>query len=318
MQKLKFKAGKIISLCLAAIMLVSTSVTAYAAELPEAGTYEVDASLSCYVSAMGGIEFGDGLLEGVQVIKDAEGNMTMTLDLTKSEVTIYTISCYTFIDATNSQPGFYDSEGVLNKEDASYTLSKDTALNPNSENVNYVDSLSFPITSLDNTYTLYLYINSQVMGVQFCDGSGINGSNMPDSATPYKAELSVDWDTAALVDTPDETTDASSDVVYEVSAGYEVKIPAQITVDPSTKKGAYTVDAENFVIDSGAYVTVEAEANGTLTNGEDSVSFTNTLEEGKLAATGDSLKGEIAVTSDAVSAGTYTGTADFTINYFAA
>ena len=156
------------------------------------------------------------------------------------------------------------------------------------------------------------------MGVQFCDGSGINGSNMPDSATPYKAELSVDWDTAALVDTPDETTDASSDVVYEVSAGYEVKIPAQITVDPSTKKGAYTVDAENFVIDSGAYVTVEAEANGTLTNGEDSVSFTNTLEEGKLAATGDSLKGEIAVTSDAVSAGTYTGTADFTINYFAA
>lgn len=316
MQKLKLKAGKIISLCMAAVMMFSTSVTAFAAELPEAGTYNVDADLSCYVSAMGGIEFGDGLVTGVQVEKEENGNMTMTVNFTKSEVTIYSIACYTFVDATNSQPAFYDSEGKLNKEDATYTLSSDTALNPSSQDVNYVDSLSFPISGLNETYTLYLYVNSQVMGVQFCNGNGTGSSNQPDVATPYAATLTVDWDTAELVDTPDETQNASSNVTYEVSAGYEVEIPAEITVDSATKTGKYTVQASNFIIDSEAYVTVVAEAGGTLSNGSDTVTFSNTLEEGRLTATGDSLAGEIKVTSDAASAGKYTGSTDFTINYF--
>lgn len=317
MQKIKAKAGKVISLCLAAVMMFSTSVTAFAAELPEAGTYNVDAELSCYLSAMGGVEFGDGILTGVQVEKEESGDMTMTLSLTKSEVTIYSITCDTFVDATDSQPGFYDSQGNLNKNDVSYTLSEDTALNSSSEAVHYVDSMSFPIDSLEDTYTLYLYINSNVMGVQFCDGSGMGASNTPDVTTPYVATLTVDWDSAELVATPDESTTGSADVIYEVSAGYEVEIPAEIIVDSSTKTGEYTVTAVRFVADSGAYVTVTAAASGTLSNGADTVTFTNTLEDGRLQAAGDSLDGVITVTSDAPSAGTYTGTADFTIDYFA-
>lgn len=48
-----------------------------------------------------------------------------------------------------------------------------------------------------------------------------------------------------------------------------------------------------------------------------SLAFTNELAAGNLTKTGDNLNGKVTVTGEPASAGEYTGTVDFTINYFA-
>lgn len=143
---------------LSLILLCFGAVTASAAgydELTE-GTYYIDSSLSCYISAMGGVEFGAPLLESSQLNVDADGRKTITLYFTKSSVTIYSVTCDTFIDVSPSYVtetngiksgtlGFYDKNGVLNTEDIEYTLSDDTTQNAQNEQVHYVSSVSFPV-----------------------------------------------------------------------------------------------------------------------------------------------------------------------------
>lgn len=190
------------------------------------GTYSVDASLSCYVNAMGGVEFGAPLLVSSQVNVDSSQNKTMTLNFTKSSVTIYNITCDTFIDPApsteessgnvkNGTLGFYDNNGTLQTSSVGYTLSEDTALNSKSEEVHYVSSMTFPIDSTKDTYELTLYVNSNVMGVQFGAGSSSN-----------PATLTVDWNSlksgnakqeeqyGTLPDTTNEAQ-ASTEVVVE-------------------------------------------------------------------------------------------------------
>lgn len=169
------------------------SVSAFAAGydgLPQ-GTYHISASLSCYVNAMGGVEFGGPLLTSASVNVTSDGSRSMTLHFTKSQVTIYNISCDTFVDAAPSYVtetngvtagtiGYYNAGGKLVTSDASYTLSSDTAENAQKEQVHYVDTLTFPIDRESSTYYLTLYVNSNVMGTQFTkDG--------------YPAVLTVDW-----------------------------------------------------------------------------------------------------------------------------
>lgn len=309
MHKNNFKTGKIAAACTAAVMMVSSlGIGAFAAETPslEAGKYTVDASLSCYVSAMGGVEFGAPLLTNTEVTVNEDGSAKLDLSFRKSSVTIYGITCDTFIDSTASGAIVNYKDGSEWKT-ADYTLSSDTALNPSNEAINYVDSMSFTVSSLSDTYSLGLYVNSNVMGVMF------GGSD--DASKP--ATLTVDWSTAKEVKTADETSSQSANVKYTVDGGYEVKIPAEITVDPTTKKAEYAVEAQNFVLENGAYVTVTADENGSLSNGKDSLAFTNELASGNLTKTGDKLNGTVTVTGDPASAGEYTGTVDFTINYFA-
>lgn len=95
-----------------------------------------------------------------------------------------------------------------------------------------------------------------------------------------------------------------------------MEIPATITVDSATNKGSYNVTAQKFILDEGAYVTVTATESGKLVNGSKELAFTNTLAEGNLTKTGDTLAGEVEVTEPATNPGKYTGTIDFTINYF--
>lgn len=188
-----------VSLFICLIIAVSACLNIFAlsaSELTE-GTYEIEASLSCYVNAMGGIEFGKPLLTGTYVTVDSAGNKKMTLSFTKSSVTIYNITCDTFIDANSSSPnndrgvtsgtiGYYDKNGKV--QTAEYTLSDDTALNSRDEEVNYVDSMTFPLDQIVNTYSLTMYINSNVMGVQFCN------ENDKATETTYSATLTVNWD----------------------------------------------------------------------------------------------------------------------------
>lgn len=309
MHKNNFKKGKITAVCLAALMMVSSlGATAFAKEKTtvEQGKYKLDASLSCYVTAMGGVEFGAPLLTGTEVTVNKDGSAKFDLSFTKSSVTIYGITCDTFIDPA-AQGAVVNYKDGSDWKNAEYTVSNDTALNPKNESVNYVDKMTFTVSSISDTYNLGLYVNSNVMGVMF------GGS---DSAK-YGATLSVDWDSATEIKTADKTSSQSANVKYTVEGGYEVKIPAEITVDPTTKKAEYSVEAQNFVLDNTGYVTVTADEKGALTSGKNSLAFTNALENGKLTKTGDKLNGTVTVTDTATSAGEYAGTIDFTINYFA-
>ena len=174
--------------------------------------YDVSTELSGMVTAMGGIEFGKGqpklgekykpLLESAYITVDANGTTKLVAKFRKSMVNIFGIDANTFIDPRNSTPGYYDTDGT--KKDAEFTLSAagDTAIPPvadpdRKKGVRYVTSMTFPITKDKSEYLLWIYINSSVMGVQFCDGANLDGagSGEPNKSTKYVGKITVDWDT---------------------------------------------------------------------------------------------------------------------------
>lgn len=255
--------GKIMSCVLAVAMLMSMSaVSAFAATPTEAGNYTVDATLSCYVNAMGGVEFSDGygLMTGTTVTVAEDGTATATINLgTTSGLSIYGVACTAFI-GTDEAPGYY-KDGAVTKENVTYTTSTDTVANANGQ-VNYITSITLPVGTATSEYTMWLYLDSNVMGCQLGDGSGTGSSNTPGVATKHTAKLTIDWESAVKIVEPDKTSNQSANVEYTVEGGYEVEIPATITVDATTKKGEYTVTAKNFVIGENAYVTVTASESG--------------------------------------------------------
>ena len=127
--------GKIMSCVLAVAMLMSMSaVSAFAATPTEAGNYTVDATLSCYVNAMGGVEFSDGygLMTGTTVAVAEDGTATATINLgTTSGLSIYGVACTAFI-GTDEAPGYY-KDGAITKENVTYTTSTDTVANANGQ-----------------------------------------------------------------------------------------------------------------------------------------------------------------------------------------
>lgn len=71
------KMDKFISsavLCVILTIIFSFNTFALETENLSEGTYSVDATLSCYVNAMGGIEFGAPLLTGSTIKVDANGS----------------------------------------------------------------------------------------------------------------------------------------------------------------------------------------------------------------------------------------------------
>lgn len=164
-------------------------------------TFSVDAVLSCYVNAMGGVEFGTPIYKSTTITKKADGTAKATLNLGTGTGTIYTIDFVEFVDPRNSTPGYYDADGVV--QDAEYTISEDDTAQANTgldedgnrvlEDVNYVTSMTFPVSEETSEYNLWIYINSNVMGVQFCDGSGSGSSGQPNTATKYVGKLTIDW-----------------------------------------------------------------------------------------------------------------------------
>lgn len=310
--------GKITSCMLAVAMLMSMSaVSAFAATPTDAGDYTVDATLSCYVNAMGGVEFSDGygLLTDTTVTVAENGTATATINLgTTSGLSVYGVACTAFI-GVDEAPGYY-KDGAVTKENVTYTTSADTVANANGQ-VHYMTSITLPVDTATSEYTMWIYLDSNVMGCQLGDGSGTGASNTPGVATKHTAKLTLDWESAEKIVVADASSTQSANVEYTVEGGYEVEIPATITVDATTKKGEYTVTAKNFVIGEKAYVTVTANDSGKLSNGSDKLSFTNTLASGNLTKTGDTLAGAVEVTDSASNPGKYTGTIDFTINYYA-
>lgn len=221
---------KRICACVLTLMLLCFSaVPASAADSGELkpGTYYMTSYLSCYINAMGGVEFGAPLLKYSQLEVSADGSKTMTLFFTKSSVTIYNVTCDTFIDVSpyyvsdtggvkSGTLGFYNKSGVLKTENVSYTLSNDTAENAQGEQVHYVDSFSFPVEYISDAYNLSLFVNSNVMGTQFTmDG--------------YPAVLSVDWSAVS--------TGGSADDGEDTKAPDKEAVPEENTTDVESKNG---------------------------------------------------------------------------------
>lgn len=192
------------------LFIICFSFTNVSAQINEikSGTYDVEASLSCYVNAMGGIEFGAPLLKSAKLTVNSDASKMLTIYFTKSNVTIYGVSCDTFIDASstnsaenngvaNGTLGYYNENGVLVTDNVTYTQSDDTALNSRQEDVHYVDSMTFPIEYESSTYNLTLFVNSNVMGTQFSNDT-------------YPAVLTVNWESLNLPE-DDEYTDNISD-----------------------------------------------------------------------------------------------------------
>lgn len=222
----KIKKGKVFLIAfILSIVTILPAVPANAAgELGlKAGVYKLDAKLNCYVNAMGGVEFGEPLLTDAQLEIDEGGNAALTLSFTKSSVTIYSVTCDTFIDpapefvtedrgVASGTIGYYDQSGVLQTEGVSYTQSEDTAPNPSNVEVHYVDSITFPLNFKSDSYSLTMYINSNVMGVQFC--------NANDSATAatYPAALTVDWDSISAVSAENSGMDTDTNESADAEA----------------------------------------------------------------------------------------------------
>lgn len=228
------------ALCmLLAFCLAVSPISVEAAETEAPGSYPLSARLSCYVNAMGGVEFGEPLVTGAVLNVEENGTQTITLHLSKSSVTIYSVTCDTFIDAApggtaegasveNGTVGYYDAEGQLQTEGVIVTLSQDTALNPANEEVQYVDSITFPIESSDETYNLSMYVNSNVMGVQFGSVQNITENS------GYLATLTVDWEgtgEALILETEAAAHEAEEmDGLSIYRAEAETEEPQQIVV----------------------------------------------------------------------------------------
>ena len=88
MKQLLCVISALLILCLSSVNVLAYSYN----DLPK-GTYQIKTELSCYVNAMGGVEFGAPLLTSSVVNVASDGSKTLTLYFTKSQVTIYSITC---------------------------------------------------------------------------------------------------------------------------------------------------------------------------------------------------------------------------------
>ncbi len=86
----------------------------------------------------------------------------------------------------------------------------------------YVDSITFPVTEFAEEINLTMYINSNVMGVQFCN------SNDDADSTTYPATLTLDWsaltggESELTSEEEQEASGGSSDEVVEEMDGLNI------------------------------------------------------------------------------------------------
>ena len=124
----------------------------------------------------------------------------------------------------------------------------------------------------------------------------------------------------------DTTGDKGMDVTYSVEPGYTVTIPTDVTIDGNST----TISAEDVVVEKGRYVsvTLAADNNFTVTSGEGATLTYTVTKGGQPVAAGDEIlavnpadgkTGTATIIFDIDEstiqyAGTYTGTATFTIS----
>ena len=123
-----------------------------------------------------------------------------------------------------------------------------------------------------------------------------------------------------------ETSTQSMEITAQVAVQptYSVTVPASValgelsTEQDTVKDISVQVSANNLT--EGSYIEVSAEAEGKLPSEGNTISYTNSLGTQQASAE-STLTGQITVKAADVAnaaAGNYTGTANFTINYYAA
>lgn len=298
------------AIAVAALAVSTLGTTAFAAEAPAEGdtiavddikdlapgVYDVDASLKCYISAMGGIDFGEGMVTDATVEVDAEGNVEVRLALAPTNGVIYTIPYSAFIYAADSKPVYLDGSEW---KDAVYTLSDKIATGSNGKgDVNYVDTLGFEISEVADTYSLGFYLDSNFMGIQF--GGPTPGTNSAGTET-YHAILNVDWDNVSVeklyaTDTLESGTYAV-DISWSPMAGMFQPI-LDVNADDMTFK-VYNASAVDTIKGSGTIAFDE-------TTGEYTLTYTDAKNAAKNATTTftyDADKDEVTFTSPLYSNG---------------
>lgn len=147
---------------------------------------------------------------------------------------------------------------------------------------------------------------------------GTEGKEAPDGEAGSDDEATSDEDKTGDEDETEDEDEtgliAPLSEEQEPTGAYTVHIPSTITVDGKSLTGYYTVEAVGFDLAEGTYVTVEADADGTLSSGTETVSFTNSLDGSQLWHTDDCLTGTIRVDTPKTS-GSYRGTVSFRIRY---
>jgi hypothetical protein len=149
------------------------------AAIKTADYVEMEAELSCLVTAMGGQQFANGLFEKASVAKMEDGTYYLKLELTKGLVNIYTVTCNTFVDVSehlggsptyrgvkDGTLGIYKSDGTLVTDGIVYELSDegDVCANPDYESdptngySRYVKTIYFPLEELVLNQEIYLSI----------------------------------------------------------------------------------------------------------------------------------------------------------------
>lgn len=145
----------------------------------DAGTYQLTASLSCWMSAMGGCDFGTDLLKSAVLTVGTDGSKKVTLyfhEMVDVVMAYGTASAY----AENSgEIGYHNGSAWCTAE---YTTATGTS---EDGTYTYVSSMTFPISAISNTYDLALCIG----GTQF----GGESARMLSDGSVLSATLSVDW-----------------------------------------------------------------------------------------------------------------------------
>lgn len=205
----------------AALIGSAMSMTAFA-DTPstslKAGTYDIDAELSCFVNAMGGVDFtkDTGVLKDATVTVDEAGDAKLTLELGMgTPFNIYNVPCTPWISGDYA-PGYYlDGEvQMLGESDYAKTAYTNHKSNGDTVETTYMTSLTFPVDVETSEYTMWMYIDSNVMGCQMCDGSGSGASNTPGVSTKHTAKVTLDW---ASVDTGTDNGGSENDGAGDVT-----------------------------------------------------------------------------------------------------
>lgn len=136
--------------------------------------YPVEADLTCYTSAMGGIDFGDGMVTDAALsVKD--GKAALTVALAPASFTIYGQSIQVSVDNT-TDPLYYDGQAWTK---LAYTTAQA------SDGTVYVDRITIPVTKAVDTCQLGLHISRYQFG-------GPDASSTSDGSK-LEAVLNLTW-----------------------------------------------------------------------------------------------------------------------------
>lgn len=271
---------------------VTEDMTLYAvengAEVVTGRTYALEASLSAYINAMGGVEFGDGIFKSGTITELADGRLLLSMETGKSGVVIYTVSCDTFIDpfGTNAQSegdipngtiGYYNADGELVTDGVTYTLSAEDDLvrapdpegGSNYAEVRYVTRLEMVLENVGaledlNELELSFYVNSQVMGAQFSHGAA--SSSMSAAVLTITGMTEIEVDDEEITGITDAAVNGDGDLILTLSDGRTINAGHVVGAD-----GAAGVGVSNITYAEGVlhiYLTNGAHYRFDLSGGE--------------------------------------------------